>query len=247
MTRRDLLRRILVATPGLLLSSRALAFGDTSKLVFGQVRHGGHWDPRPHCLRRLAFEIMDRTSIEAVPQAHPLDADDPQIFRYPFLYLASEGALPVFSERQVTTLRRHLTYGGFLLADAADGSEAFDRTLRHELARVLPDSPLQRIPQSHVLYKSFYLIDHAGGRQIVAPYLEGATIQGRLAVVYSRNDLGGAWARDDRGDWEYEVVPGGENQRETAFRLGVNLAMYAMCLDYKDDQVHLPFILKRRR
>ena len=33
---------------------------------------------------------MDRTSIEAVPQAHPLDADDPQIFRYPFLYLASE-------------------------------------------------------------------------------------------------------------------------------------------------------------
>ena len=29
--------------------------------------------------------------------------------------------------------------------------------------------------------------------------------------------------------------------------MGVNLAMYATCLDYKDDQVHLPFILKRRR
>jgi hypothetical protein len=247
LTRRDLFRRLLLSAPALLLARRALAFGDTSKLVFGQVKHGGHWEPRPHCLRRLAFEIMDRTSIDAAPQAHPLDADDAQIFAYPFLYLASEGPLPAFTERQVTTLRRHLTYGGFMLVDSADGSDAFDRTLRTELARILPDSPLQRIPQSHVVYKSFYLIDHAGGRQIVAPYLEGVQIQGRLAVVYSRNDLGGAWARDDRGDWEYEVVPGGENQRETAFRLGVNLAMYATCLDYKDDQVHLPFILKRRR
>jgi hypothetical protein len=247
MTRRDLLEKILWAAPALLWSRLGLAFGDSSKLVFGQLRHGGRWDPRPHALRRLAFEIMDRTSIEAVPQAHPLDADDPQIFHYPFLYLASEGALPAFSDKQVTTLRRHLTYGGFLLADAADGSDAFDRSLREQVGRVLPGTTFQRVPPGHVLYKSFYLIDHAGGRQIVAPYLEAVSLQGRLAVVYSRNDLGGAWARDDRGDWEFEVVPGGENQRETAFRLGVNLAMYATCLDYKDDQVHLPFILKRRR
>jgi hypothetical protein len=27
----------------------------------------------------------------------------------------------------------------------------------------------------------------------------------------------------------------------------VNLAMYALCLDYKEDQVHIPFIMKRRR
>jgi hypothetical protein len=26
----------------------------------------------------------------------------------------------------------------------------------------------------------------------------------------------------------------------------VNLAMYALCTDYKDDAVHLPFILRRR-
>ena len=29
-------------------------------------------------------------------------------------------------------------------------------------------------------------------------------------------------------------------------RLGINLVMYALCLDYKTDQVHVPFILKRR-
>ena len=47
--------------------------------------------------------------------------------------------------------------------------------------------------------------------------------------------------------WEHEVLPGGDEQREKAFRLGVNLAMYATCLDYKTDQVHVPFILRRRQ
>ena len=53
--------------------------------------------------------------------------------------------------------------------------------------------------------------------------------------------------RDNYGTWEHECYPGGERQRELAFRLGVNLVMYALCLDYKTDQVHVPFIMKRRR
>ena len=43
------------------------------------------------------------------------------------------------------------------------------------------------------------------------------------------------------------MLPGGDTQRELAFRLGINLAMYALCLDYKTDQVHVPFILRRRQ
>ena len=59
--------------------------------------------------------------------------------------------------------------------------------------------------------------------------------------------LAGAWARDNFGQWEHEVYPGGDGQRELAFRLGINLAMYALCLDYKTDQVHVPFILRRHQ
>ena len=29
--------------------------------------------------------------------------------------------------------------------------------------------------------------------------------------------------------------------------MGINLVMYALCLDYKTDQVHVPFIMRRRR
>jgi hypothetical protein len=77
--------------------------------------------------------------------------------------------------------------------------------------------------------------------------MEGITRDGRLVCAYVPNDLGGAWARDDFGNYDFTCEPGGEKQRELAFRLGVNLVMYALCLDYKSDQVHVPFIMKRRR
>ena len=41
------------------------------------------------------------------------------------------------------------------------------------------------------------------------------------------------------------VVPGGERQREMAYRFGINLVMYALTGNYKADQVHVPFILER--
>ena len=65
--------------------------------------------------------------------------------------------------------------------------------------------------------------------------------------MYSQNDLAGAWNRSEAGDYEFDVSPGGEPQRELAVRLGINLCMYALCLDYKDDAVHLPLILNKRR
>jgi hypothetical protein len=138
--------------------------------------------------------------------------------------------------------------GSGVESEGGDGSDGggFDGSVRQELQRVLPASPLGRVPREHVLYKSFYLLDHQGGRTLTRPWLEGQVVGGRLAVVYSQNDLGGAWARGTLGEWEYDCTPGGEAQRETAFRLGVNLAMYALCTDYKDDAVHLPFILRRR-
>jgi hypothetical protein len=43
----------------------------------------------------------------------------------------------------------------------------------------------------------------------------------------------------------FPTVPGGNMQREYAYRSGVNLVMYALTGNYKADQVHIPTILKR--
>jgi hypothetical protein len=248
MRRRTFLQMAALGAGSLALPRGARAMGDASRLAVGQIEHRGRWNPRPTALRRLSWEIVQRTSIEATSDGVAVRLGAPGLHRHPFLYLAGDGALPPFPEAEVAALRRHLQYGGFLLVDAADASDGsgFDASVRGELQRVLPASPLARVPREHVIYKSFYLLDHQGGRTLTRPWLEGQVIGGRLAVVYSQNDLGGAWARGPLGEWEYDCTPGGEAQRETAFRLGVNLAMYALCTDYKDDAVHLPFILRRR-
>lgn len=246
MRRRDFLNAAL-ATALFALPGRAAAFGDTSRLVFVMGRHGGRWDARAAGLRRLAYEIGLRTSIATVQEPKALALDSKELFLHPFLYLCGDGDFRL-AEAEVENLRRYVNYGGFVLCDGIDGgAAAFADACERELARVLTGSTAGRIPADHVLFKSFYLIDQPAGRTLERPYLSGFVQGPRLAAVISANDLAGAWARDELGSWEYEVQPGGESQREVAFRLGVNINMYAMCTDYKEDQVHIPFIMKRRR
>jgi hypothetical protein len=131
-------------------------------------------------------------------------------------------------------------------AEAREGG-GFDKSARDFVRALMPRQTLTKLPADHVIYKSFYLVPSPVGRVVIAQYLEAIEVDKRVLLVYSQNDLAGAWARDNFGRWEHDVYPGGETQREMAFRTGINLVMYALCLDYKSDQVHVPFILKRRK
>ncbi len=241
-------RRVFL-TSAAAVSLKAHAFGDSSRFIPAVVKHSGRWDARLSGLRRLAWELQRRTSVDVQLEARPMTLDSPQLFEHPFLYLSADGDFPPFSSAEVEGLRRYLTFGGFLFADANDGSEGagFDAAVRRELRRVLPQSPLTALPSTHVIFKSFFLLDSAPGRFLNKPNLEACLINKRAAVVYSQNDVMGALNRDVSGTWEYEPSPGGQRQRELATRLALNLAMYALCLDYKDDAVHLPVIMNRRR
>jgi hypothetical protein len=252
MTARRVTRRNLLlgsAATAALASLRASAFGEKSRFIPAIAMHGGRWDTRLSGLRRITWELQRRTSVEVVPDPRPFALSSPELFEYPFLYLGGDGELPPLSGAEVENLRRYLTYGGFMLADANDGSDGngFDESFRREMARVLPQNKLSDVPFEHVVFKSFFLLDAAPGRLLNKPYLEACMLGRRAAVMYSQNDLAGAWSRTEAGDYEYDVSPGGEPQRELAVRVGINLCMYALCLDYKDDAVHLPIILNKRR
>ncbi len=251
MRRREFLRLALgsaaaLALPGGAARTALAMTARANNMIFALVDHGPGANPRPTALRRMAWELTRRTSIAAELESVLIRPEDPRLFYHPFLVLAGEDGFPLPGDAGLSNLRRHLTYGGMLLVDSTEGGEGspFDRSVRSLLEKVLPGRPLRPIPRDHVIYKSFYLLDGPSGRIIRQPYLAGVQIDDRFGVIYSLNDLLGAWARDDLGMWELEVE---QRQREMAFRLGVNLAMYSMCLDYKDDQVHIPFILKRRR
>ena len=64
-------------------------------------------------------------------------------------------------------------------------------------------------------------------------------------MIIGANDWAGAWAADFAGTPLLPVVPGGERQRELAYRFGINWVMYALTGNYKTDQVHVPAIIER--
>ena len=253
-TRRGFLAGGLAAAVSLAARS-TFAIGPGSKFKFGRLVLGNRADPgpRPGALRRLAWEVEKRTSVEVAPEPAIVTPTSDTLHETPFLYLAGEREIELPNAAGIEALRRFLTFGGFLLIDSAEGSTdgAFDGSVRKLVAAIFPPvgavKPLEVVPSDHVIYKSFYLLDRPVGRLAIAPAMEAVVRDGRIVAAYVANDLGGAWARDDFGNYDFPCEPGGERQRELARRMGVNFVMYALCLDYKADQVHVPFIMKRRR
>ncbi len=249
MKRREVLVGAAALAAASAWSSTARAMGDDDRLRMAMLRPSrGETSPREGASRRLLQELEKRTSVHVDPTVRVVDIG-PEMFEVPFLIMSGERGFEPWSAEQVDMMRTYLQAGGFLLVDASSGVSQgpFISSVVRELGRIYPDEKLGAIPAGHVLYKSFYLLDRAYGRVSVSEKMDAIAQGDRLPVVVSYNDLLGAWSRDSFGNWEYDVVPHGDFQRERAFRLGVNLVMYALCVNYKEDQVHIPFILKRRR
>jgi uncharacterized protein DUF4159 len=241
---------VAVLMLGLALSrftQRARAISELTLVDIRSVDYNGGTPPRASAPQRLAWEVRQRTSVETRLEPTRVRLDDPHVFDTPLLYMTGERAFAPLSDAEVTGLKRFVEFGGFVLIDdAAPQQGGFDASIRRELSRAFGDGALGRLPATHTIYRSFYLLERPIGRVEGPDHLEAVMHGGRAAVVYSRHDLGGAWDRDNLGNYLHAVEPGGEGQRETAIRLGVNLVLYALCLDYKDDQVHAPFIMRRR-
>jgi len=218
------------------------------QFFFTQIKYqGGGWDPNPQFLDSLMEELGLRTSIRGMKERRIITLSDPDLFFCPLLYIAGKHEFDPFTPKERETLKRFLTYGGFLLADDSMGAKGFgfDKSFRNEMSRIFPDQEMKRLPPDHSVYRSFYLIETLGGRQKVNPYLEGVTLDQWTPVIYSQNDLSGAWARDRFGKWIHSCVPGGEPQRSSAFKAGINIIVYSLTSDYKKDLVHHPFIKRR--
>jgi hypothetical protein len=254
VTRRRLLAGGAAAALGALALRRgrgAWAIGPASRFRFGHLQMGSSSNPRPNALRRLLWEIEKRTSIDVDLESPKVAPTSPELHETPVLYLAGDREFALPSGEGIGALRRFLTFGGFLIIDSAEGSTdgAFDQSVRQLLSAVFPPPQpgLDLVPPDHVVYKSFYLLDRPVGRLALSPTMEAVIRGDRMVVAYVQNDMGGAWSRDNFGNYEFPCEPDGERQRELSFRMGVNLVMYALCLDYKTDQVHVPFIMRRRR
>jgi len=236
---------IVVARP-----SPSRAFGDEGAfnpriLLPGNAAWEGVRTSAP---ARWAYELTRRTSAPARLRPTTVRPDDPSLLAEPFAVWGGDADVPSLTSREVRGLKRFLALGGILLVDDfAPDTLAFTRGAKRELARVIADRSPVSIGAENVLFRAFYFLKRPVGRVEGAAKLEAYVRGGSPQVIFSAHDLLGALARSSNDTYAVQISPGTDPiQREKATRLAVNIAMYVLCSTYKDDQVHAPFLMRRR-
>jgi hypothetical protein len=229
----------------------ALALAATLQTKLAYLRTG---DPELDRLSEaglfgLSLVLNRRTAAEELAPLG-IDPEGDELAFFPLIYWPVGPTQPPLSETAVLHLNAFMKNGGTLLIDTRDqGSGGAGARRLREVAHGLDVPPLVPVPPDHVLTKAFYLIQDFPGRwtggQLWVEEHDGRVNDGVSSIIVGGNDWAAAWATDDAGRPLYAVVPGGEMQREMAYRFGVNLVMYALTGNYKADQVHVPAILER--
>jgi hypothetical protein len=231
----------------LLLLSLPAAAQQGDRFLWTQLQLGENWDPYPDAPAAVSAWLSEVTSVRSAAERRAIGLTDPALFSSPFLYLAGASAPPELRDDELRRLRQYVSGGGFLWIEDSGGGPpgTFDRWVRRALPQVLPDAELKRLAADHVLYRTFFLLRGPAGRVRVHGAVEGAEWGGRIAVLYTRDDALGAWAKDALGKPLRACVPGGEAQRELARRLTLNIVMYSLTGSYKADAVHQAAILDK--
>ena len=215
-------------------------------------------------LAGLTDYLYYRTTLEpGDPVGVDIAKDELSVF--PILYWPISATAPMPSPETISRIDAYMRAGGTVLFDTRDqfssisamsGVSPNTDRLRAILAAIdIP--PLESVPSDHVLTKSFYLLKSYPGRYAGSPlWVEASSSKpdpsrparagdGVTPILITGNDFAGAWAIDDMGAPLLPLVPPDENQREMAYRTGVNIMMYMLTGNYKADQVHVPALLER--
>lgn len=200
--------------------------------------------------RKIALEqfVVESARLTNLDFAKPIEANLDRLWESSFVLVSSARPFGPLSKDEREKIREYCERGGLLIFDdpLATAESTFYQSVKAELQAIFPSRPLKAIPKEDVLFRTFYILNEVSGRKLASPYLEGVELDRRWVAVFSFNDLLGANLKSNSGDFAFSVSPYGIEQRTLARRLFVNFEMYSVTMDYKDDAIHLPYILKKR-
>lgn len=250
-----------------------IAMSATSKVTIGYILTGNTSvdTTSQQGLSGLARVLQARTAVDP-GEPRGIDIINDEISFYPVLYWPVLDSAQTLPETTLSKIDGYMKQGGMIIFDTRDYENGLpsgvvmagdNGPLLQRLIGRLDIPRLEPVPENHVLTKSFYIMHSFPGRweggQLWVEAQDdnqndpNTTLETRRAkqadgvtsILISSNDFASAWALDESGRPLYPVVPGGEEQRELAFRAGINIVMHALTGNYKADQVHVPALLER--
>ena len=229
-------------------NSTYLAYVKTESLQQNEISKNG---------LSVLTNLLDKRTAISPKGVVGLDINKDEIYYFPFIYWPINDTFIALNDLAKKRISDYFSTGGIILFDVIKSkrsSLSIDdgdlKAIKEYLSKIQIKN-LSPLPRDHTLSKSFYLLKKYSGRwdtNII--FIEKNNIEYNdnvSPVVLGFNNWASAWALDKNNYPLYPVVPGGEKQREIAYRFGINLSMYALTGNYKSDQVHSKSILNRLR
>lgn len=200
----------------------------------------------------LSYQLGQRTSVEP-EEPHGVDLARDSLELYPMIYYAVPRDARPLSAAAAAKVNAYLRAGGAFVVDTRDATPGRDVSANLQQLLQGIDAPLlQPAPPDHVLTKSYYLIRSYPGRLNGRLWIESGAASrdsrrgdGVSGLFIGGSDWAGAWAIDKRSGKPLLTMEGGDRAREMTYRFGINLVMYILTGNYKEDQVHIPELLDR--
>jgi hypothetical protein len=205
----------------------------------GEWRGGGKWaTDYPDSDLNFSFRLHELTSLPVDPHGKILELTDPQLFDYPFIYLIEPGRMEL-QEDEVTSLRRYLLNGGFLMVDDFWGEDEW-QNFYEQIKRVFPDREPLELPLEHEIFHCVYDLKKKPQVPSINTWYSGRTSErwdsdtphyrgifddkGRMMSIICHNtDLGDGWEREGVDSRYFE-----EFSEKWSYPLGINIVTYAM-------------------
>ncbi|HZN65212.1 MAG TPA: DUF4159 domain-containing protein [Tepidisphaeraceae bacterium] len=183
----------------------------------------GYWANRPRDLANLTRFASRELERGLNWQVVPTDVEWFDWLDSPVLYIASHQP-PAFSDEEYEKLRSFVDAGGLLFTHADAGSAPFNKWAETLSQKIAPTYEMKDLPDDHIVYEVNYKI------RAPKPKLRGVSNGTRLLIVHSPTDLATQWQQ--RAE---KVAP-------DAFRLGVNLFLYAAGKTSLRNRLESPYI-----
>ncbi len=208
-------------------------------------------------LYALQLILTQRTSAEP-KDVVALDIENDDLSFFPLIYWPIDEKAKPPSSKAYKNIQHYLDHGGTILFDTRDQISAPTQGIakgkgsRSKYLQTvfggLNVPPLEPIGEDHVLRRAYYLLDRFPGLYDGGIlWVESQTNAGRdgvSSVIIGGHDWASAWLNAaPSGNGNY-VVPNNRSQ-ELALRFGINLMMYTLTGNYKNDQIHVQTILER--
>jgi hypothetical protein len=196
----------------------------------------------------LSYRLQQLTTISVDPDGRVLDLTDPELVRYPWIYMVEPGALRL-DEAEVVALRNYLELGGFLMADDFWGPRQW-ASFEREMKRVFPERGFVELPMDHPVFHCVFDLRGSKNDLQVPNFWTGERSQytgvswevhdgvhcrdvsirgllddrGRMMVIACHNtDNGDGWEREQEYAYFFR-----EFSEKRAYPLGINIIFYAM-------------------